>query len=123
MTALSELVVRLPVDTRFVATARVIAASMGAELELDVDQIEELRVGANELLSLLLECAEDHDGVAVELVYGIGPDHIEISGRVDGVAAGVQVELDPLSQQILAAVVDEFEVGEASARLTKRRVA
>ena len=45
----------LPASPRFLAAARVVAASLGAESGLSVDDLEDLRLGVNELVSLLVE--------------------------------------------------------------------
>ncbi len=118
----------LPADSRFVATARVTTASLAAELDYTVDQIDELRVGVDELVALLIEWAEDHDLPRVELRFRISADELVIEGSVvdgsgqpggDGSPAGES--LDVLTRQILSSVVDEYEIAAGRGRILKRR--
>ncbi len=128
----AEISVVLPADSRFVATARVTTASLAAELDYSVDQIDELRVGVNELVALLVEWAEDHDLPRVELRFQISDDAVVIegtaidasgapAGEASGAAAG-EAGLDVLTRQILAGVVDEYEIDGGRGRIVKRRV-
>jgi len=56
----------LPASPRFLAAARVVATSLGAESGLSVDDLEDLRLGVNELVSLLVESG---GGARVELEF------------------------------------------------------
>lgn len=129
----SQIQLRIPVESRFVAVARVTAASLAAELDFTVDGIEDLRTGANEVVALLLEAAEDHGATEIVLDFAVGEDSLEITGTVAGAgaesmrpspavsdAAGAGV-LDTLTERVLAAVVDEFEVSATSCRIVKQR--
>lgn len=123
MTASPTISVRIPADSRFVATTRVIAASVAAELDFSIDEIEELRVGANEIVTIVLEWAEDNGGEAIDLTYTLGEGQLELAVAVaDRAGDGAGSELDPLARQILGAVVDEFEVTGSGAWLLKRRI-
>lgn len=105
----------LPASPRFVATARLVAASMGAEAGLSVDDLDDLRLGVDELLSSLLEGAVHT--AQVELSFTLGPDAVTVTGRID--ATTDTVELDELTHRIIAAVTDDYELGPMSFRLTK----
>ena len=48
----------LPASPRYLAAARVVAASLGAESGLSVDDLEDLRLGVNELVSVLVESGD-----------------------------------------------------------------
>lgn len=122
MTASNEISVTMPIDSRFVATSRVVAASVAAELDFTVDEIEDLRVGANEIVTFLLEWAEDHGGECVRIRYSVADGRIDIVAEVEGADAGdAGDELDPLARQILGAVVDEYSINGSSAHITKLR--
>lgn len=115
----------LPASSRFVATARVTAASVAAELDFPVDDIEDLRVGVNELAAVLVEWAEDHDAPEVELTFRMRDGELEVAGRVvggtNGAADGDDGDtVDVLAEQILASVADEHELGGGTGRLVKR---
>lgn len=130
----AKIVMVLPAESRFVATARVTAAAIAAELDFGVDRIEALQAGANELVSLLIEWADDHGGERIELTYAAGDDALSVEGRVldaaqptpgagDAAAAEAADPLDDLTRQILAAVVDEFDFGPGRGRIVKLRAA
>ncbi len=130
--SVAEITMTLPADSRFVATARVTVASLAAELDFGVDRIEALQAGANELVSLLIEWADDHGGDRIELTYHAAPDALSVDGRVldaagqpvaDPSGAGADDPLDDLTRQILAAVVDEFDLGAGYGRIVKLRAA
>lgn len=112
----------MPADSRFISTARVTAASLAAELDFTIDEIEELRMGANELIALLTEFARDHDVDTLELRYVISDDGIELHGRVNA-PDGAATEPDLLATQILDAVVDSYGFDGPAAHLVKRRAA
>lgn len=116
----------LPAQSRFVATARVTTASIAAELDFGVDAIEELRVGVNELVALVIEWAEDHTVPTVDLIFRVTADAIEVEVSAKGGEAETgpgKGPLDALTQQILSSVVDDHAIGPGWGRLTKRRVA
>ncbi len=118
----SELTLVMPADSRFISTARVTAASLAAELDFSIDEIEELRMGANELIALLTEFANDHDVDTVDLRYIVSDQAIELHGRV-AVTNGASATPDILARQILDAVVDSYAFDGSSAHLIKRRAA
>jgi len=100
----------IPADSRYAATARLAAASVAAEFDFDMSEIDDLTTAANELISLLIESADD---------FGHGPINLEISvttssarqgaggaggaseaGEVDSVDAGESTTLgQPIDQK------------------------
>lgn len=119
----AEIRVTLPAQSRYVALARMTAAGLGADLEFNVDEIDELRVGADEVVALVIEWAEDHSVDTVELVYRIGDAHLELTVAADGHGDGDagDPELDVLTARILEAVVDEHDLAPGRARIVKHR--
>jgi len=117
---MSALPVRLsvPASTRFLSAARVVAASLGAECGLDVDELDDLRLGVNELVSLLVESAPP--GARVDLEFDVHDRDrgITVRGVIDG-AAGSAIEIDELTRRIVDAVVDHHELDGTSFSLTK----
>lgn len=105
----------LPAVPRFLPSARVVAASMGAEGGLTVDEIDDVRLGVNELVSLLVEGAQPGARITLTMVADDG--RVEIDGRLDG--DGGSAELDELARRILDAVADDYELDGSSFRLTK----
>ena len=122
MTA-SELTLVMPAESRFISTARITAASLAAELDFSIDEIEELRMGANELVAILTELATDNDIATLELRYVVDDGVIEIHGRVPAVGDIDAAEADILARQILEAVVDSYSFDGPTAHIIKRRAA
>lgn len=123
----TEITVTIPAQSRFVALVRVTAASLAAELDFTVDEIADVRVGADELTALLIEWAEDHDRSTITLSYRLTEDCLELEGTA---AAGPGAEpvggmerqsLDNITEQILSAVVDGYAIEEGWGRIIKRR--
>jgi len=115
----SELTLIMPADSRFISTARVAAASLAAELDFSIDEIEELQMGTNELIAILTELAADNDVPTVELRYLVLDQTIEVHGLIN--AAGIDVELDILATQILDSVVDNYGFTGPTAHIVKHR--
>ena len=118
-----EIAMVIPADSRFVSTARATAASLGAELDFSIDEIAELRMGANEIVALLIDVAEEHGLGTVELRYIVSDDSVEVIGMVaaDEAAAVPPLSLDHLAEQIFDSVATEYRVDDTSIRLLKRR--
>lgn len=122
----SEIVVMIPAQSRFVALSRVMAASLAHELDFTIDEIEDIRSGADELMSLMIEWAEDHGIGEVEVRYRLTRDTLEViagAGSVDGDSrpAAESPPLDDITRMILDAVVDDFEIGAGRGWIVKRR--
>jgi len=118
----SELNLVMPAESRFISTARITAASLAAELDFSVDEIEELRMGANELVALLTEFAHDHDVSTIDLRYVVNEQSIELHGSVSA-PNGASAEPDVLARQILDAVVDSYGFDGGTAHIVKRKAA
>jgi serine/threonine-protein kinase RsbW len=111
----------VPAALEFVRIVRLTASGVASRLGFDVEEIEDLRVAVDELSSIFVEVASP-DG-ELSLAFTSTVDGLEIEGRtaVDGMAPPV---VEDLTRQILAAVVDEYDVdcfeGYARFRCTKR---
>jgi anti-sigma regulatory factor (Ser/Thr protein kinase) len=105
----------IPADPRFLSAARVVAASLGAESGLSVDDLEDLRLGVNELVSCLMDGVEQDGRIDLELESGDGS--VTVRGEIHG-GGGVPVP-DELTLRILQAVTDHHELDGASFTLTK----
>lgn len=113
-------VVRLdiPAGARHVATARVVAASMAAAAGWSVDDIEDVRLALDELLAVLVEAADDGDRIQLALRID-ERGGIEADASVVGAGPAPVATVDELSQRIIAAVTDEYEVGPGTFWLAK----
>lgn len=125
----AEITVTMPAESRFVALARVTAAGLAAEMDFGVTDIEDLRTGANELVAILVEWAEDHGCDHVDLTFRLDAERVELDAVVPTdapIGAGTRTQpaeepLDELSRRILTAVVDEHDIGWGRGRIVKRR--
>lgn len=117
----SELVeLDLPLHVRHASTVRAVSSSIAADCGFSVDAIDDLRLGVNEVVSVLADV--DHDGggrLCVQFEFGSG------SVRVEARRTGVDVPLsadavDPLAERILRAVTDEFYVDAETFVVAKR---
>lgn len=106
----------LPASPRYLAAARVVAASLGAESGLSVDDLEDLRLGVNELVSVLVESGGADD--RVELEFETDGGSITVRGQRSG-SSGGPLEVDELTARIVEAVADHHEIDGTSFSLTK----
>ena len=109
-------VVRLeiPAKPRYLAPARLVAAALGAEAGLTIDDLDDLRLGVDELLATLVEAA---DGAVVRVSFAAGHASIDVRGELHGPAR--PAEPDDMTRRIVAAVSDDYELGPSSFRLRK----
>jgi anti-sigma regulatory factor (Ser/Thr protein kinase) len=105
----------VPLRTRYAATVRVLAASLGADAGFSVDEIDDLRLGLDEVFSLLVE----HDGSSVARVR-FRLDGAELTVRVSADHPPVGVEPDELAANILRTVVDRCTFAPDAITLVKR---
>ncbi|UDY35295.1 ATP-binding protein [Dermatobacter hominis] len=107
--------VEIPAEPRFVALIRVAAASMAADLDPVIDDVDDLRVAVNELVGLMVEAAE---GGSVVVHLWSDERTIHVTGRCNGPSS--RVSPDQLTLRILDATVDSYDVGDGSFRVRKR---
>jgi hypothetical protein len=106
----------LPASPRYLAAARVVATSLGAERGLTVDDLDDLRLGVNELVSVLVESSRPGDRVELEF-EAIGPS-VTVRGQRSG-SVGAPMEVDDLTARIVEAVADHHLIDGTSFSLTK----
>ncbi len=106
----------VPLDTRFAATVRLVAASLGADLGFDVDDLDDLRLGVSEVFTLLAE--HQPEGRAhISLTPGDG----RLTVRMRSDPASGPLHLDVISRNILDTALDGFEENtDGSVTLVKR---
>lgn len=107
----------LPLRNRYASTLRILAAALGADAGFSVDEIDDLRLGLNEVFSLL---ADDGASARVCVTFRVGPG--EITARLVPEGAAVAVEPDELATNILRSVVDGFTIAPDGVVLVKRAV-
>jgi anti-sigma regulatory factor (Ser/Thr protein kinase) len=109
----------VPPAPQYLSAARLVAGAMAADAGLTVDDLEDLRLGVDELLSVLIAGVGEvgADGVRIALEYVVDEGTITVRGAVDGVA--VNATPDALTARILAAVADHYELRASSFEITK----
>lgn len=110
-----EVVLTLPAAPEFVRLARLTCAGLATRVGMGYDEVEDLRIAVGEACSLLIGAGREG---TLTLTFAIGATAVSVTvaGEFVGDAAG---ERDTeLSDQILAAVVDEHEVDAPNDRVT-----
>jgi hypothetical protein len=105
----------IPASPRYLSAARLVAASLGAEVGLNVDDLEDLRLGVDELLATLIEAGRG--GAVVRLGFVQDGRSVLVEGELIGDATPVVA--DEMTRRIAAAVADHYELGPSSFRLQK----
>ena len=112
----------LPIDTRFIRVARLVASGMGSTAGLDVEGVDDLRIAVDELCAALFELA---GGGPVTLSFALRDGGVEVEGHAPAApSAHIDKERFALSEQILGVACDRFSLdvdgGEARFTLHKR---
>jgi hypothetical protein len=109
----------LPLTARHASTVRVVAASLAADCGFNIDEIDDLRLGINEAVSimtdidappqarLLVEFEVKHSTIAV----------VVRRSEVDGLDGDEPI--DELARRILGVVVDSYAIADGSFLLSK----
>jgi serine/threonine-protein kinase RsbW len=104
-----------PLETRYASTIRMIAASLGADAGFTVDEIDDVRLGLDEVFSML---AERHAGDRVRTSFRL--DGNELIATLSLESGPIDVEPDELATNILRSVVDRYEFARDGVTLVKR---
>ena len=95
----------VPPDPELLRVVRLVASGLASLAPLDLDAVEAVRVAADELVATLIQAS---DGGLVSITFAIADGTLSIWGRAP-LAPGQAFELDPLTEQILDAVVTSHE--------------
>lgn len=103
-----EDVIRLsvPAALEYVRIVRLTGSGIASRLGFDVEEIENLRVALDELASMAIDTA---DGGELEMTFFTTDTELRIVGKVP-IAEGVEAVVEPLTAQILKAVIDDYEL-------------
>lgn len=107
--------IEIPAELRYVSLTRVAAASLAADLDPSMDDIEDLRVAVNELVGLLVEAT---DGGYVVVRMRCEGQTLQVTGRCTNESASITP--DGLTGRILDATVDDYEIADGAFRMHKR---
>ncbi len=115
-----------PAERSSVRLARLVAAGVGAEAGLSVDDTEDLRIAVSELVALLVDGSDD-PGQSIVVTYRARSGEVTVDGERESPATpdgGAGAAGDDLALEILRVVVDDhrFEADTAGRRfhLVKR---
>lgn len=102
----------IPAQARFLASARLVAAALASDLGFSVDDVEELRIGIDEALTVLIDAQPPGSSVRIAFTVADGrPGRLTVEGVApDPSATRTSPAVDALVNRILEAVTDEFEV-------------
>ena len=120
-----EVRLTMPATPQLLRVARLTAAALASRLGFSFDEIEDVKIAVDELCFALVG-SRGREG-SLTITYRMGDRQLEISGEGDFAIEGLDPGPAPseLSEQILAAVVDEHVLtrdGNAMRfRLVKRR--
>jgi serine/threonine-protein kinase RsbW len=120
-----------PARGDLVVLARLVTSAISARAGFDIEDLEDLRLAVGELCLLAMQGNDSHYG-DLQLEFVVASDSIDISCTLSDAAPSLSgrspesVEAAQLSEQILAALVDEHgrDEDDDSARtwLRKRRI-
>jgi serine/threonine-protein kinase RsbW len=98
--------VRIPAAPQYVQVVRLIAAGLASRLGFTIDEIEDLKIGVDELAAYVTG-PQGRDGT-LDIVFEVEGHEIAITGTGRlGSGQSVRTELSDFSRQILQTVVDE----------------
>lgn len=104
----TEIKLSIPAAPEFLRLARLAAADVASRAGFSYEDIEDLRIGVDELCHVLM--APGTDGDHLELTFRLLADAVAVEGAgPPGASHHVSVQSE-LSRTIVAAVVDEHEV-------------
>jgi hypothetical protein len=110
----------VPAQPEYVRLARLTAAGLASRLGFSYDEVEDLRIAVDELCYLLVG-ADGRSG-NITLTYAMEGSSLVVEGEG---AEGGRAEFAELSEQILAAIVDDYDVtrrdGSVAFRMVRRR--
>lgn len=99
----------VPCAPEYLGLIRLVASSVATNAGMDVDDIDDLRIAADELCYLLMSATADEQDI--KLTFTISPQRIVIEGKRAGwPEGGVLPGASDLMVKILAQVVDDFEI-------------
>jgi len=112
----------LPLGHRHTATARLVAAALGADAGLNVDELDDLRLAVDEVVAVVVDAAGP-DATRVVVHFVAEPGTVTVRAAADAPAALARTDIDPLALRIIDAVADGFDVADGALVVIKRSAA
>ena len=102
MTTRSDVELRVPADTAYVAVLRTTTAGLAARLDFTLDDIEDLRIAVGEACAMVLEQARaDGDLYAT---FDLGSGELSVTVSADADAGASEPDKDGFAWQVLTAL-------------------
>ncbi len=95
-----------PASSRFVRLSRMAVATVAAELNFDVEAVDDVRIAVDELVSLLVQQAE---GATVTLAFRPTQDSLSVEGHCRGRQLA-SIDMPDLVEAILSATTDHHQL-------------
>jgi serine/threonine-protein kinase RsbW len=115
--------VQVPAEVGFVATLRLVSASLGARCELTIDDIEDLRLAVDEACALLLPLADGQS--TLDARFELSPGCLAVTATVHSDDPEAEFDRSGFAWTVLTALASEVTVaasaGQNSITVTKRR--
>ncbi len=111
----------LPLDTHYIATLRLLTASLAADAGFSVDEIDDVRLAISEIWSIMADSATDgrvaatftNQSNTLAVTMRLLPENTDSS-------ATSPLTLDELGRSILESVVDSYVISGCNVTITKR---
>lgn len=101
--------ISVPNNPSYLRVIRLVVASVAAELGYDYEEIEDLRIVADEVAYLVMHQASVRGKVHLTTSQEIGALTLHVTSAVaDG---GVRPEFDPVSRQVVSALTVQVKLG------------
>lgn len=110
----NQIEIVLPARTEMAATLRLLAASLGADIGLTVDEIDDLRLALNEVFTSAVDAHADR---RMSVTFRPGDGELEVIAFLVGPEP---IELDELAMTILRSVVDQCDASAGTVTFLKR---
>ena len=122
---MDKISVQIPASPAYLQVVRLIAAGLASRLGFTIDEIEDLKIGVDEL-SAYMTGAQGREG-ELNITFAIEGDCIEIRGVGSfGPGQKVRTELTDFSKMILTTVVEDASLtqvdGHPSFTFSKRKI-
>jgi serine/threonine-protein kinase RsbW len=114
-----EVSLKFPASFEYIRLARLVASGLAAQVNFNLDDIEDLRIAVDELCSALVEAAADRTST-VTVTFRVDDQQIHMEADVPTPAANGSYVIDDISSHILRAAVDRHELEQAAERLIAR---
>ena len=113
----------LPLDTHYIATLRLLTASLAADAGFSVDEIDDVRLAISEIWSIMADRATDG---RISAAFTHQANSLTVTMRLleanPDSNASSPLTLDELGRSILASVVDSYVISGCDVSITKRAI-